>query len=64
MMRFLLVLAAAIGLAAAPCAWDDDPRAASSILALLSRPQPLPPPAAFLFPRPAVATPAVTTLHQ
>jgi hypothetical protein len=40
-MRTLLALAAAIGLAAAPCAWDDDPREAPSILALLSRPRPL-----------------------
>ncbi len=41
-MRVLLAMAAAIGLAAAPCAWDDDPREAPSILALFSRPQPLP----------------------
>ena len=39
-MRVLLALAAAIGLAAAPCAWDDDPREAPSILALLSQPPP------------------------
>jgi hypothetical protein len=63
-MRVLLALAAAIGLAAAPCAWDDDPREAPSILALLSRPQPLPSSAALFPHQPAEASAAVTILHQ
>lgn len=63
-MRVLLALAAALGLAAAPCAWDDDPREAPSILALLSRPQPLPSSAAALPPQPAQASAAVTIPQQ
>lgn len=63
-MRVLLAMAAAIGLAVAPCAWDDDPREAPSILALLSRPQPLPSSAAPSSSRPAEASVAVTTPHQ
>lgn len=63
-MRVLLVLAAAIGLAAAPCAWDDDPREAPSILALLSRPQSLPSSTAALPHRPIEASAAVTIPHQ
>ena len=53
-MRVLLAVAAAIGLAAAPCAWDDDPREAPSILALLSQPHPL---ASSVAPIPSLKTP-------
>ncbi|CAO3356398.1 hypothetical protein [Azospirillum melinis] len=63
-MRVLLAVAAAIGLAAAPCAWDDDPREAPSILALLSRPQPIPSSAAVLPHRPTEASVQVTIPHQ
>ncbi|MBP2309749.1 hypothetical protein GBZ48_18550 [Azospirillum melinis] len=63
-MRVLLAAAAAIGLAAAPCAWDDDPREAPSILALLSRPQPLPSSAAVLPHRPTEASVQVTIPRQ
>ncbi|MBK1838464.1 hypothetical protein JHL17_13675 [Azospirillum sp. YIM B02556] len=63
-MRVFLALAAAVGLAAAPCGWDDDPREAPSIPALLSSPQPIPSPAALLPSRPAAAWPAVTAPHQ
>lgn len=59
-MRVLLAVAA-IGLAAAPCAWDDDPREAPSILALLWRPQPLPSSVAPFPHRPVEASAAVTT---
>lgn len=61
-MRVLLAMAAAIGLAAAPCAWDDDPREAPSILALLS--QPLPSSVAPFSHQPAEASAAVTTPQQ
>ncbi|WP_434622057.1 hypothetical protein [Azospirillum sp. B2RO_4] len=63
-MRVLLTLAAAIGLAAAPCAWDDDPHQAPSILVLLSRPQPLPSSATALPHRPTEASVPATTPHQ
>ena len=58
-MRVLLA-AAAIGLAAAPCAWDDDPREAPSILALLSPQRPLPSSAVPHPHRPAEAPAAVS----
>lgn len=63
-MRVLLAMAAAIGLAAAPCAWDDDPREAPSILALLSRPQPLPSSVAPFSHQPVEAPAVVSTPHQ
>jgi hypothetical protein len=61
-MRVLLAMAAAIGLAAAPCAWDDDPREAPSILALLS--QPLPSSVTPFSHQPVDASAAVTIPHQ
>jgi hypothetical protein len=60
-MRVLLAVVAAIGLAAAPCAWDDDPLEAPSILALLSRPRPLLSSVALFPHRLAEASAAVTT---
>lgn len=62
-MRVLLALAAAIGLAAAPCAWDDDPGEGPSILALLL-PPPLPSSATALSHRPTEASVPVTTPLQ
>ncbi len=63
-MRVLLAVVAAIGLAAVPCAWDDDPHEAPSILALLSLPQPLPSSVAPVPHQPAEASAAVSTPHQ
>ncbi|WP_144428149.1 hypothetical protein [Azospirillum thiophilum] len=63
-MRVLLAVVAAIGLAAVPCAWDDDSREAPSILVPLSLPQPLPSSAAPVPHRLADASAGVSTPRQ